>query len=168
MGIKTHVQDRILCKAAGLNWLPVREWASAQIWIEQHSYTERLQMAAHKNLETGDVRRDSESITTKVCSQIGCKWNAIFENHVVTSIDRTRFDFQFWRFFEQPAFVNYHLLCYWPTIHNLILNICSKFQVLSSHFFEFYELPDEYWTKLSSVNISTPIYVELECESIML
>ena len=69
--------------------------ASAQIWVEQHSYTERLQMAARKNLETGDVRRDSESITTKLCSQMGCKWNAIFENHVVTSIDRTRFDFQF-------------------------------------------------------------------------
>ena len=36
--------------------------------------------------------------------------------------------------------MNNHLLCYWPTIHNLILNICSKFQVLSSHFFEVYEL----------------------------
>ena len=31
--------------------------------------------------------------------------------------------------------VNNHLLCYWPTIHILILKICPKFQVISSHFF---------------------------------
>ena len=67
-----------------------------------------------------DVRCDSESITTKVCSQIGCKWNAMFESHVVTSVDRTSFDFRFSIFFEQSSFVNIHLLCYWPTIHNSI------------------------------------------------
>ena len=33
-----------------------------------------------------DVRRDSESIATKVCSQI---------SHVVTSVDRTSFNFRF-------------------------------------------------------------------------
>ena len=81
-----------------------------------------------------DVRRDSESITTKVCSlewittkacsQIGCEWNVMFESHVVI-----------WRFFEQSAFVNIHLLCYWPTILNSILKICPKFQVISSDFF---------------------------------
>ena len=27
-------------------------------------------------------------IATKVCSQVSCKWNAMFESHVVTSIDR--------------------------------------------------------------------------------
>ena len=35
-----------------------------------------------------------------------------------------------WRFFEQYAFVNNHLLCYWPTIHNSISKIwivCPKF-----------------------------------------
>ena len=42
-----------------------------------------------------DVRHDSESIATKVCSQIGRKWNAMFESHVVTSVDRTSFDFRF-------------------------------------------------------------------------
>ena len=36
---------------------------------------------------------------------------------------------------EQSVFVNNHLLCYWPTIHNSLLKICPKFQVLSSHFF---------------------------------
>ena len=41
------------------------------------------------------VRRDSESIATKVCSQISCKWNVMFESHVVTSVDRTSFDFRF-------------------------------------------------------------------------
>ena len=42
-----------------------------------------------------DVRRNSESIATKVCSQICRKWNAMFESHVVTSVDRTSFDFRF-------------------------------------------------------------------------
>ena len=44
--------------------------------------------------------------------------------------------FWIWRFYEHSAFVNNHLLCYWPTIHNSISKICPKFQVLSSHFFE--------------------------------
>ena len=43
--------------------------------------------------------------------------------------------FSIWRFFEQSAFVNIHLLCYWPTILNSILKICPKFQVISSDFF---------------------------------
>ena len=42
-----------------------------------------------------NVRRNSESIATKLCSQIGRKWNAMFESHVVTSVDRTSFDFRF-------------------------------------------------------------------------
>ena len=29
-----------------------------------------------------NVWHDSESIATKACSQIGCKWNAMFESHV--------------------------------------------------------------------------------------
>ena len=47
-----------------------------------------------------DVRRDSESIATKVCSQIGRKWNAMFESHVETYIDRTSFNFRFEDFFN--------------------------------------------------------------------
>ena len=47
-----------------------------------------------------DVRRDSESIATKVCSQIDSKWNVMFESHVVTSVDRTSFYFQFEYFFS--------------------------------------------------------------------
>ena len=45
-----------------------------------------------------NVWRDSEPIATNVCSQIGRKWNAMFESHVATtqaSIDRTSFDFEF-------------------------------------------------------------------------
>ena len=42
-----------------------------------------------------DVRRDSESIATKVCRQIGRKWNAMCESHVATSVERTTFDNQF-------------------------------------------------------------------------
>ena len=71
-----------------------------------------------------DVRHNSESITTKICSQISRKCNAMFESHLVTSVDRTSFDFLFEDFFEQSSFVNIHLLCYWPTIHNSISKIC--------------------------------------------
>ena len=85
----------------------------------------------------------------------------MFESHTVTSLDRTSFDLKIWRFFEQSSFVNNHLLCCWPTIHNSIPTICPKFQVVSSHFFEVDELLDEHWAKIMrSENISTPIYVE--------
>ena len=47
-----------------------------------------------------DVWHDSDSIATKVCSQVGRKWNAMFETHVVTSVDRTSFDFRFDDFFS--------------------------------------------------------------------
>ena len=80
---------------------------------------------------------------------------------VVTSVDWMRFNFQFKDFFEQFAFVNNHLLCYWPTIHNLISKIYPKFQVISPHFFEVNELSNEQWAKIvQSENISTPIHVE--------
>ena len=69
--------------------------------------------------------------------------------------------FSIWRFFEQSSFVNIHLLCYWPTIHNSISKICPKFQVLSSHFFKVNELLNEQWVKIVlRENISTPICVE--------
>ena len=58
--------------------------------------------------------------------------------------------FSIWRFFEQSSFVNNHLLCYWPTIYNLISKICPKFQALSSHVFEVDELLDEHWAKLEN------------------
>ena len=112
-----------------------------------------------------DVRRDSESIATKVWSQIRRKWNAMFESHVVTTDQRwqDKLLFSIWRFFEQSSFVNIRLLCYWPTIHNSISKICPKFQVISSHFFEVDELLDEHWAKIvQSENISTPIYVECD------
>ena len=72
-----------------------------------------------------------------------------------------------WWFFEQFVFVNNHLQCYWPTIHDSILKIYPKFQVLSSHLFEVHELLDEKWAKIvQSENISTPICVK--CNKIYL
>ena len=57
------------------------ERASAQVRIEQPSdFRWRAQMLGN------DVRRDSESIATKVCCQIGHKWNEMFEGRVVTSV----------------------------------------------------------------------------------
>ena len=102
-----------------------------------------------------DVSHDSESIATKICSQIGRKCNAMFKRHELW--------FSSWRCFEQSAFVNNSLLCYWPTIHNSISKICPKFQALSSHLFKVDELLDEHWEKLvRSENLSTPIYVECD------
>ena len=73
--------------------------------------------------------------------------------------------FSIWRIFEQSAFVNDHLLCYWPIIHNSISKICPKFQVIRSHVFEVYDLLDEHWAKIvQSENISTPIYVESDLD----
>ena len=55
------------------------------------------------------------------------------------------------------AFVNYHVLYYWPSIHNLILKICPTFQVHYSQFSlflgwddvsEINELLNEHWTKI--------------------
>ena len=65
-------QVQILCKAADLTWLPVlgKGVCSDSNWTAQW-----LQMAASKKLEK-KVNYDSESIATKVCSQIGSKWNA--------------------------------------------------------------------------------------------
>ena len=72
-----------------------------------------------------------------------------------------------WRFFEQSSFVNIHLLCYWPTIHNSISKIFPKFQVLTPQYFwgrwAARWVLDEHWAKIvRSENISTPIYVECD------
>ena len=65
----------------------------------------------------------------------------------------------FWAF----CLVNIHLLCYWPTIQNLISKICPKFQVTSSHFFKVNELLDKQGAKnCANWNISTPIYIECD------
>ena len=42
-----------------------------------------------------DVLHYAELIATKVCSQIGGKWNVMLESHVVTSIYWASFDFLF-------------------------------------------------------------------------
>ena len=58
IGTKQHVPNRILCKAAGLNQRPVLGKG----------------VCSDSTLKLGnDVRRDSESIATKFCSQIGRK-----------------------------------------------------------------------------------------------
>ena len=67
-----------------------------QIRIEQRSDYRWRRSKAFGN----DVLPDSESIATKLCSQNSRISNAMFESHVVrevlvTSVDRTSFDFQF-------------------------------------------------------------------------
>ena len=137
------------------------ERASAQIRIEQRS--DFIWLRAKLG---NDVRHNSESIATKVFSQIRRKleWNAMFENHVVTSVDTAWQDelrFSIWIFFEQFSFVNNHLLCYWPIIHNSISKISPKFQVISSHFFDGRSMSCS-MKIVRSENISTPIYVKCD------
>ena len=102
--------------------------SSAQIQIELHSYSDGWE----QKLRNG-VWHNSELIETKFCSQISWKWNEMFEtlSHLVTIHNcwQEKFQFLFWRFLEQSAFVINHLLCFWPTIHNSVLSF--KFSVLT-------------------------------------
>ena len=67
-----------------------KERASAQIRIAQHSdFRWRRTNALRQCLVWFWID------CNKVCSQIGRTWNAIFESHVVTSVDRSSFDFRF-------------------------------------------------------------------------
>ena len=74
-----------------------------------------------------------------------------------------KLQFSISRFFELSDLVNNHLLCYWPTNHNLISKICPEFQVISSHFFKVNKLLDKHWQKLCKVKktpMMSPIYVK--------
>ena len=51
------------------------------------------------------------------------------------------------RYFQQSAFVNNHLPCYWPSIHNLIEKIWQRISVLYSHNSKVGGLLDEHWEK---------------------
>ena len=138
---------KIWCKAAGLNLQLV--WGKG-VCSDLNWTAQQLQMVVQKL--GNNVRHDSDTIATKVCSQIGSKWNVMSESNVVTSVDRQAW-FSIWRFFAQSAFANIHLLCCQTTIHNLILKICPKFEVISSHFFEVNELLNKHWAKFCQVKI---------------
>ena len=74
-------------------------------------------------LETMVAGYNCELITTRVCSQIDSKCHLMFESHV-----EDKLQISIWQFFEQFAFVNNHLVCYWLTFHNLILKSCNADQ----------------------------------------
>ena len=59
--------------------------------------TSKIHMKARR--DACDVWHDSELIATKFCRQICRKWDAMFESNLVTSVDRTSFDFWFQVFF---------------------------------------------------------------------
>ena len=65
---------------------PVREKG---VCSDSNRTAHQLQIALGK-----DVRDDSESMATKVCSQKFRKWNSMLESHVEIGIERTCFDFQ--------------------------------------------------------------------------
>ena len=70
----------------------------------------------------------------------------MFESHLVTSVNRTSFDFRFEEFFQEKLaiFLCKHSSTVLLTNHRYsISKICPKFQVISSHFFKVDELLDE-------------------------
>ena len=132
IGTRPHVPNRILCKAAGLStWRPVL--GKGVCSSDSNRTAQRLQMVTFKS---------SETMSGKILNQLQPKFVAksvANEMRCLKAISNQRWQdklrFSIWRFFEQSSFVNIHLLCYWPTIHNSISKICPKFQVISSHFF---------------------------------
>ena len=116
--------------------------ASAQIQIEQHSDFRWQCAKAWKPFQAWFWINQNQSLQPNKTQMKCYVWRPCS--------DQRWQDLQFsiWRFFEQSSFVNIHLLCYWPTIHNLISKICPKFQVISSHFFNVDELLDEHWAKI--------------------
>ena len=109
---------------------PRKERASAQIRIEQHSDFRWRRAKAWKRCLAWFWIDCNQSLQPNQVQMKCYAWKRCNEQPW-----QEKLRFSIWRFSEQPAFVNNHLLCYWPTIHHLISKICPKFQVLSSHFF---------------------------------
>ena len=129
--------------------------------------TQRFQMAARKSLETMSALSGVilNRLQPNVVAQISCKWNVKFESHVLACSDQSwldEFQFSYWRFFEQSAFVNKHLLCYWPTIHNSISTICPKFQVLSFAFSRLMSCSSAARWALSKLELCTEKIIQLQ------
>ena len=81
-----------------------------------------------------DLWHYSKSITTKVCSLIGCKGKAMFES----SVDIAEFAFIglasiLLKFFYSNLILKINIYCVTCKLF-MISKICSNFQVLSSHF----------------------------------
>ena len=116
-------------------------------------------MEESKSLETmyGMIWIDSDQSLHPNQSLMKCDvWQPCSDQRWLASIFNLKI---FWA----NAFTNNHLLCYWPTIYNLISKICPKFQSLSSHFFKVDELLHKHWAKIvqsENVQVSTPIYIE--------
>ena len=116
-------------------------------------------MEESKSLETmyGMIWIDSDHSLHPNQSLMKCDvWQPCSDQRWLASIFNLKI---FWA----NAFTNNHLLCYWPTIYNLISKICPKFQSLSSHFFKVDELLHKHWAKIvqsENVQVSTPIYIE--------
>ena len=116
-------------------------------------------MEESKSLETmyGMIWIDSDHSLHPNQSLMKCDvWQPCSDQRWLASIFNLKI---FW----VNAFTNNHLLCYWPTIYNLISKIWPKFQSLSSHFFKVDELLHKHWAKIvqsENVQVSTPIYIE--------
>ena len=89
-----------------ISMLWIDSCAKQEISINASDLSEKKRLLRFKLISTAtsdggaqklgnNVWHNSESIVTKVYSQIDCKWNVMFESHVVTSVDRTSFDFRF-------------------------------------------------------------------------
>ena len=119
---ESEFSNWILCKAAHRNPQSVREKGVCSDSNQTQTNNTATSDGGAQRLGN-DVWHDSESITTNVCSQIGNKWIEMFKGQHW----QDKLQLLILRFFEQSAFVNNHLLCYWPFIHNLISKISPKF-----------------------------------------
>ena len=95
-----------------------------------------------------DVWHDSESIAIKVCSQIGRHWKVIFENHVVTGVNRT--SFKFW-------FEDFWAICLCKQSSTLLLTNhpwldLEDLSLMSNSQFSLFKV-NERWAKLCKVKI---------------
>ena len=129
-------------KEADLNRRPVREKG---VCSDSNQTAQRLQIAQKLGIV---LCHASESISTKVCSQIGRKikcnvWKPCRDEHWL-GVDELRFSIE--RFFEQSATQNNHLPCYWPNINN-----SSRRSVLNFKFSLF-----TFWGRSSSMAVISP------------
>ena len=160
---KPHIQNRILGKAAGLNQLPV--WGKG-VCSDSNRTAQRLQMAACKSFEM---------MSGMILNRLQTKFAAMKCDVLKRSLAMwwvwwpglagraSIFDLKiFWAICHRKHSTTV-LLTNHPKPDLQDLSWSPKFQVISSHFLEVYELLSENWAKIvQSEKISTPIFFECD------
>ena len=124
-GTNQHVPNRILCKAADLNWLPVQEKG---ICSDSKGTAQQLQIAVHKSLEmmSGIVLNWSQANSATKWVLFCSKWNVMFEGNKETSIDRTSFNFWYEDFFSNMPWKTIIYCKQWQKVYDLSHTFCTQ------------------------------------------